>query len=73
MSEFWTIGPVAAAHRLRLSGFSPLEAERLVALKIRYDRGELRQPTEGDRLREPSDDHRLEFARWLVEHGLLGD
>jgi hypothetical protein len=64
MSEFWTIGPAAAAHRLRLCGFSPLEAERLVALKIRYDRGALREPT---------DDDRLGFARWLVEHGRLSD
>ena len=64
MSEFWTIGPSAAAYRLCLCGFSPPEAERLVALKIRYDRGEFRQPT---------DDDRRAFARWLVEHGRLSD
>jgi hypothetical protein len=73
MSEFWTIGPAAAAYRLRLCGFSPLEAERLVVLKIRYDRGELRQSTEDDRLPEPTEDDRLGFARWLVEHGRLSD
>ena len=58
--DIWGLGPKAAAYRLCLSGFTPGEAERLVALKIRYDRGELRELTAQGRLR---------FARWLAEHG----
>lgn len=60
MRDIWAIGPTAATYHLRLRGFAPREAERLVALKIRYDRGEFRELTEHDRLR---------FARWLAEHG----
>ena len=60
MIDFWTLGPTAAAYGLRARGFSPREAERLVALKLRYQRGEFRELTNHDRLR---------FLRWLVEHG----
>lgn len=64
MHDIWTIGPTAAAYRLRLCGFSPREAERLVALKLRQERGEFRELTDYDRRR---------FARWLVDHGRLSD
>ncbi len=60
MIDFWTFGPTAAAYGLRARGFSPREADRLVALKLRHERGEFRELTEYDRLR---------FMRWLVEHG----
>ena len=64
MIDFWTLGPTAAAFNLRARGFSPREAERLVALKLRYERGEFRELTEYDRLC---------FVRWLVEHGRFAD
>ena len=64
MHDIWTIGPTAAAFRLRLCGFSPREAERLVALKLRHDLGEFRELTDDDRRR---------FVRWLVEHGRLSE
>ena len=60
MIDFWSLGPTAAALSLRARGFSPREAERLVALKLRYERGAFREVTVYDRLR---------FVRWLVEHG----
>ena len=65
MTDFWTIGPTAAALRLRAHGFSPREAERLVALKWRHERRAFREMTEARK--------RLRFARWLVEHGRLSD
>lgn len=65
MRDFWTAGPTAAALGLRARGFSPWEANCLVALKLRYERGDFR---------EVSDAHkRLAFARWLVDHGRLSD
>lgn len=60
MIDFWTLGPTAAALTLRARGFSPGEAERLVALKLRHERGEFREVTVYDRLC---------FVRWLVAHG----
>lgn len=65
MAEFWTIGPMAAAFSLRVAGFSPRESERLVALKLRYERGDFRELTDAQK--------RLRFARWLVEHGRVSD
>jgi len=65
MTEFWTMGPTAAALGLRAQGFSPRQAERLVRLKLRCERGEFRELTDQQK--------RLLFARWLVEHGRLND
>ena len=65
MADFWRTGPTGVALALRAFGFSPQEAERLVALKLRYDRGEFRELTDARK--------RLLFARWLVEHGQLSD
>ena len=65
MSDFWALGPTAAAVGLRALGFSPREAERLVMLKLRYLRGEFSQPT--------LEEKRLRFGRWLVDHGRLTD
>jgi len=65
MRDVWTIGPTAAAHALRAFGFSPRQAERLVALKIRYQRGAFRELSTAQK--------RLLFARWLVEHNRLSD
>ena len=61
--DIWTVGPTAAEHCLRSLGFSPSQASRLVAMRVRYQRGAYRTPT--------GEQKRLEFARWLVEHGRL--
>jgi hypothetical protein len=53
-----------AVQRLRLRGFSAEQIDRLVALKARRDRGDLRELTPLDRLR---------FARWLVDQGWFND
>ncbi len=63
MLDFWSLGPTAAVVGLRRLGYSAREAERLVALKLRYDRGAFREFTDAQK--------RLLFARWLVEHGRL--
>ncbi|MBI4496647.1 MAG: hypothetical protein HY689_01950 [Chloroflexi bacterium] len=60
MMDFWSMGPTAAALALRARGFSLREAQRLVALKVRHERGEFREITPHARLL---------FLRWLVEHG----
>jgi hypothetical protein len=65
MPDVWTFGPTAAAQALRACGFSPRQAERLVALKIRYERGVFRELSATQK--------RLLFARWLVQHGRIGD
>jgi hypothetical protein len=65
MTDLWRTGPTAAAFGLRALGFSPQQAERLVALKLRYQRGEFRELTDAHK--------RLLFARWLFEHGRLSD
>ena len=65
MSDLWMVGPTALALGLRRHGFSLREAERLVALKFRYVRGEYRELTEPQK--------RLRFARWLVDHGWLSE
>lgn len=64
MIDFWTIGPTAAALQLRARGFSPREAERLVRLKVRYERGEFRELT---------DHAQWAFMRWLIQHGWFSD
>ena len=63
--DFWAIGPTAAGQYLRAAGFSSREAERLVALKLRYLRGDFRELTDTQA--------RLLFARWLVAHHYLSD
>jgi hypothetical protein len=50
----------AVREHLRRRGFAPGEAERLVALKIRHERGELN---------ESPPDERMRFGRYLVEAG----
>lgn len=65
MRDIWSIGPTAAARALRACGFSPRQAERLVALKLRYERGAFREQIIAQ--------NRLLFVRWLVEHGRLDD
>ena len=64
MIDIWTIGPTAAAVYLRRQGFTSQQAVRLVALRLRHDRGAFRELTDQDRFR---------FVRWLVEHGRLTD
>ena len=63
--DLWALGPKAAAYRLCLNGFTPREAERLVALKLRLDR----DPRGYER--QTDEELRRGFARWLVEHGRL--
>lgn len=64
MIDIWAIGPTAAALALRAQGFSPHEAERLVQLKIRYQRGDFHELT---------DQARWTFARWLIQHSWFSD
>ena len=61
----WNVRATAAALTLRTKGFSPREADRLVVLRQRYERGEFRDV--------PIEQKRKEFAKWLVEHGRLTD
>jgi len=65
LADFWTLGPTAAAVSLRAMGFGPREADCLVALKLRYLRGDFPKPT--------LEEKRLHFARWLVQTGRLTD
>lgn len=65
MIEIWRMGPIAAAVALRGMGFSPTEANRLVALKLRRERGGFDDPTDTQK--------RLLFARWLVQNGRLSE
>lgn len=65
MTDLWRTGPTGAALGLRALGFSSQQAERLVALKLRYQRGAFRELTDAQK--------RLLFARWLVAHGRLND
>jgi hypothetical protein len=65
MIEIWRMGPIAAAVTLRGLGFTPREANRLVELKLRCERGDLDDPTDTQK--------RLLFVRWLVESGQLNE
>ncbi len=65
MSDLWMVGPTALAFGLCRHGFSLREAERLVAIRLRYVRGGYRELTEPQK--------RLRFARWLVDHGWLSE
>lgn len=65
MPDLWSIGPTAAARALRAYGFSPRQAERLVALEMLHERGAFRELT--------LPQSRLLFVRWLVTHGRLSD
>ncbi len=65
MRDIWTIGPTAAAACLREQGFTPRQAERLVALKRRLTRTDLDELT--------YEECWLRFVRWLVEHGRFTD
>lgn len=65
MIEIWRMGPIAAAVTLRGLGFSPDEANRLVELKLRCERGGMDDPTDTQK--------RLHFVRWLVQTGRLNE
>ncbi len=65
VSHVWRLGTAASRLALTHRGFSARETERLIALKMRYERGELRFVSDEDK--------RLRFARWLVMHGYLTD
>ena len=61
-----------AVHRLQECGFTPAECARLVALRerVRRRRAGGAAPDSGT---EDVLQRRLAFARWLVEHGRLGE
>jgi hypothetical protein len=63
--DIWTIGPTATAICLQRQGFTPRQAERLVALERRLTRTELDELT--------YEECRLRFVRWLVELGRFTD
>lgn len=65
VSHVWRLGTAASRLALTHRGFNARETERLIALKIRYERGDLRFVRDEDK--------RLGFARWLVMHGYLTD
>ena len=65
MRDFWTIGLSGAALLLRTSGFSWQESDRLLQLKLRFERGDFAEKTDEQK--------RLEFAKWLVQHGRYTD
>jgi hypothetical protein len=65
MSDFLKIGLPGAALYLRANGFSWSESDRLLQLKLRFERGPFREVTDEQK--------RLEFAKWLVDHGRLND
>jgi hypothetical protein len=65
MSDVWMLGPTALAFGLRRLGFTPTEADRIVALRLRYVRGHFRELTDPHK--------RVLFARYLVEHGWLNE
>jgi hypothetical protein len=59
-------GPDAAAaeRALRAAGFSAVQAAHLVELRRRAEDGAFREPTPADL---------LAFARYLAEHGRIGE
>lgn len=65
MSEMWRMGPIAAAVALRGLGFSSQEANCLVDLKRRCERGDLDDRT--------GMQQRLGFVRWLIQTGRLSE
>ena len=65
MSDFWMFGLSRAVLELRAAGFSWAEADRLLRLRIRYERGQFRELT--------TENKRVHFVRWLVDHGRLTD
>lgn len=65
MRDIWTIGSTASTRALRACGFSPHQAQRLVALRLRYERDALLGQTAAQK-------HFL-FVRWLVDRGRLDD
>lgn len=68
MIDFWSLGPTAASLALRASGFSLREANRLVCLKIRFERGDFRELTDAQRCLA-----HLRFLRWLADRGRFDD
>lgn len=65
ISHVWRLGTAASRLALTHRGFNARETERLIALKIRYERGDLRLVSDEEK--------RLRFARWLVMHSYLTD
>ncbi|MDP9352902.1 MAG: hypothetical protein M3P51_15380 [Chloroflexota bacterium] len=66
LSQCMRLGTPVARRVLQYGyDFSPREAERLIALKIRYEGGKLQY-------KSPERKH-LEFYRWLVVHGRVDD
>jgi hypothetical protein len=68
MSDFWMVGPTAAAMFLRAQGFSPCEAEHLVRLQLRHERGDFDELILARRFLA-----HLPFLRWPAQHGRFDD
>ncbi len=65
MDEIRLLPPLHATLALVALGFEPIQAARLVALRLRL-------APDGSAPVTPAQ-KRLRFARWLVEHGRLSD
>ena len=65
MDDSCTLSPTAAMLGLQAQGFSPREAGRLVRLKLRVGRSQIRVFT--------AEQKRLLFIRWLVQQGQLNE
>lgn len=65
VSHVWRLSTAASRLALTHRGFNARETERLIALKIHYERGNLRFVSDEEK--------RLRFASWLVMHGYLTD
>ena len=65
MDDSCTLSSTAAMLGLQAQGFSPREAGRLIRLKLRVARGQIRELT--------TQQKRLLFIRWLVEQGRLNE
>ena len=65
MDDSCTLSATAAMLGLQAQGFSPREAERLVRLKLRVGRSQIRVFT--------AEQKRLLFIRWLLQQGRLNE
>jgi hypothetical protein len=65
MATTWTPEDLEDGAQLCSKGFSADQAERMILMRRRIDRGEINEVA--------VDVNRLAFMRWLVEHGRVSD
>ena len=65
MNDMWTFGLSGTTLYLRANGFSWRESDRLLRLRLRVERGDFDEKTDEQK--------RLEFVKWLVQHGRFSD